>query len=158
MFSNSIKYSEEIIINENIDTVSLLFDNPYNMKEYMYGFQSYNLVSGKIGENGSKSEIIIEYLNEDSTQHKIVMNEEIILNNLPIEKKVTYKANGVFNIVSNRFEKISENKTRFINEQEFIFKGYKKIIGFLCHQSLKSRAKFSFKTLKILSKIIRNQL
>ena len=148
LFSNSIKYSEEIIINENIDTVTLLFDNPYNMKEYMYGFQSYNLVSGKIGESGSKSEIIIEYLNEDSTQHKIVMNEEIILNNLPTEKKVTYKANGVFNIVSNRFEKISENKTRFINEQEFIFKGYKKIIGFFMPSVFKEQSKVYLQNFK----------
>ena len=36
LFSGNIKYSEEIVIDSNIDKVIDLFDNPHNMKQYMY--------------------------------------------------------------------------------------------------------------------------
>lgn len=131
LFTGNIKYSEEIVINANIDTVSYLFDNPYNMKEYMYGIISYTILSGNIREIGSKAEIIATYnIKEDAVKRKIVMIEEIITNNLPDEKKVTYTTDDVYNIVTNRLVKVSENQTRFINEQEFEFKGYMRIMGF----------------------------
>ena len=60
LFSGNIKYSEEIIINANIERVSDLFDNPYNMKQYMDGFQNYKLISGKINEIGSKLKCVIQ--------------------------------------------------------------------------------------------------
>ena len=50
-------YSEEIEINVNIDTVSLLFDDPYNMLEYMDGVVDYKVLSGTIREVGAKAEI-----------------------------------------------------------------------------------------------------
>ena len=81
----------------------------------------------------------------DSPKEKRLKNEinnltsqyEIINNNLPEEKKVTYSAPGVYNIVTNRFIKISENKTKFINEQEFEFKGYMKVMGFFMPSAFK---------------------
>ena len=36
LLSGNIKYSEEIVINSNIEKVIDLFDNPYNMKQDMY--------------------------------------------------------------------------------------------------------------------------
>ena len=42
LFTGNVKYIEEIEINSNIDTVMALFDNPYNMKEYMDGIQTLN--------------------------------------------------------------------------------------------------------------------
>tara|TARA_B100001250_G_scaffold151958_1_gene130418 strand:+ start:3619 stop:4173 length:555 start_codon:yes stop_codon:yes gene_type:complete len=130
LFSGNIKYSEEIVINANIDTVSALFDNPYNMKEYMDGIESYTILSGNIREVGSKAEIIAIYSEEGAVKSEIIMIEEIITNNLPDEKKFTYTADDVYNIVTNRLVKVSEDQTRFINEQEFEFQGYMKIMGF----------------------------
>ena len=63
---------------------------------------------------------------------------------------MTYTANGVYNIVNNRFIKISDTQTKFINEQEFEFNGYMKIFGFLCLQPLRNRVEFIFRTLKPL--------
>ena len=60
-FSGNIKYSEEIVINSNIDKVIDLYDNPYNMKQYMYGFESYKVIKGNINEIGSISEIHINF-------------------------------------------------------------------------------------------------
>ena len=141
LFSGNIKYSEEIVINANIDTVSALFDNPYNMKEYMDGIESYTVLSGDIREVGAKAELIVSYVEEDVVKRKIVMVEEIITNNLPDEKKVTYTADGVYNIVTNRLVKVSENQTKFINEQEFKFGGYMKIIGFFMPSAFKQQSR-----------------
>ena len=136
LFTGNIKYTEEIEINTNIDTVIALFDNPYNMQEYMDGIESYKVVEGNIREVGAKAEMIVLM-----GEKKIIMIEEIITNNLPEEKKVTYTADAVYNIVTNKFIKVSENKTKFINEQEFEFKGFMKIIGFFMPSAFKKQSR-----------------
>ena len=141
LFSGNIKYTEEIEINANIDTVVDLFDNPYNMMEYMEGMESYKVLSGNIREVGTKAEIVAAYIEEDVVKRRIVMIEEIITNNLPDEKKVTYTADGVYNIVTNKLVKVSDNKTKFINEQEFEFKGYMKIMGFFMPSAFKQQSR-----------------
>ena len=54
---------------------------------------------------------------------------------------MTYTADGVYNIVTNRLVKISDNKTRFINEQEFEFKGYMKVMGFFMPSAFKKQSR-----------------
>ena len=148
LFSGNVKYSEEIVINTNIDTVTALFDNPYNMQEYMDGIESYTVLSGNIREVGTKSEIVAAYIEEDVVKRKIVMIEEIITNNLPEEKKVTYTADGVYNIVTNKFVKVSETQTKFINEQEFEFRGYMKIMGFFIPSAFQQQSREYLKNFK----------
>tara|TARA_B100001142_G_scaffold306169_1_gene335752 strand:+ start:364 stop:888 length:525 start_codon:yes stop_codon:yes gene_type:complete len=148
LISGNVKYSEQIVINSNIDTVTALFDNPYNMKEYMQGIESYELISGELREVGAKAELIVCYIEEDVVKRKIVMIEEIITNNLPEEKKVTYTADGVYNIVTNRLIKVSENQTKFINEQEFEFKGYMKVVGFFMPSAFKQQSRVYLQNFK----------
>ena len=143
LFTGNIRYTEEIEINTNIDTVIALFDNPYNMQKYMKGIESYKVVEGNIREVGTKAEMIVLM-----GEKKIIMIEEIITNNLPEEKKVTYTADGVYNIVTNRLVKISESKTKFINEQEFEFKGYMKVIGFFMPSVFKKQSRVYLKDFK----------
>ena len=148
LFTGNIKYTEEIEINSNIDTVITLFDNPYNMKEYMEGIESYTVLNGNIKEAGTTSELIVNYIENDGVKHKIVMIEEIITNNLPEEKKVTYTANGVYNIVTNSFIRITDDKTKFINEQEFEFKGYMKVMGFFMPSAFKEQSRVYLQNFK----------
>ena len=148
LFTGNIKYTEEIEINSNIDTVIALFDNPYNMKEYMDGIESYTVLSGNIREVGAKAELVVSFIKEDVVKRRIVMIEEIITNNLPKEKKVTYTADGVYNIVINRFIKVSDHKTKFINEQEFEFKGYMKIMGFFMPSAFKQQSRIYLQDFK----------
>ena len=143
LFTGNIKYTEEIEINTNIDTVIALFDNPYNMQEYMDGIESYKVVEGDIREVGAKAEMTVLM-----GEKKIIMIEEIITNNLPEQKKVTYTADAVYNIVTNKFIKVSENKTKFINEQEFEFKGFMKIIGFFMPSAFKKQSRVYLKDFK----------
>ena len=143
LFTGNIKYTEEIEINTNIDTVIALFDNPYNMQKYMQGIESYKVVEGNIREVGAKAEMTVLM-----GEKKIIMTEEIITNNLPEQKKVTYTADAVYNIVTNKFIRVSENKTKFINVQEFEFKGFMKIIGFFMPSAFKKQSRVYLKDFK----------
>ena len=148
LFTGNIKYSEEIVINSNIEKVIDLFDNPYNMKQYIYGFESYTIVKGNINEIGTISEININFNDNGKKESKIIMIEEILSNNLPIEKKLQYTSNGILNIVTNKFEMISENETKFINEQEFVFNTYMKLLFYFSKSSLKYQTRLYLNNFK----------
>ena len=148
LLSGNIKYSEEIVINSNIEKVIDLFDNPYNMKQYMYGFESYTIVKGNINEIGTISEININFNDNGKKESKIIMIEEILSNNLPTEKKLQYTSNGILNIVTNKFEKISDNQTKFINEQEFVFNTYMKLLFYFSKSSLKYQTRLYLNNFK----------
>ena len=148
LIARNVKYTEEIEINANLETVVALFDNPYNMEKYMYGIESYTVLNGSLREVGTKAELVVSYIEKDVVKRRIVMIEEIITNNLPEEKKVTYTSDGVYNIVTNRIVKISDNKTKFINEQEFQFKGFMKIIGFFMPSAFKQQSRIYLQSFK----------
>ena len=144
-----MKYTIEIEINKPIDEVIALFDNPGNMDKWMKGLQSFEPISGIQGQPGAKSK-----LNFKMGKREIEMIETITVRNLPEEFSGTYEANGVFNIVKNRFKKISDNKTKYITENEFQFKGFMKIMGFLMPGAFKKQ---SLKYLKDFKDFTENQ-
>ncbi len=130
-----MKYSAEIEINKPIDSVIALFDNPDNLFKWMKGLQSFEPISGTAGEPGARSKMIFKMGNRD-----IEMTETILVRNLPDEFTGSYEAKGVYNIVKNRFQKIDDNKTRYISEQEFQFKGFMKFIAFLMPGAFKKQS------------------
>ena len=121
-----MKYTVETEINLPVARVVELFDNPDNLKHWQPGLISFEHLSGTPGQAGAKSK-----LKYKMGKREIEMIETITVRNLPDEFSGTYEAKGVFNIVKNYFKPISENKTKYINENEFQFKGYMKILGFL---------------------------
>ena len=137
-----MKYSTEIEINKSIDKVIDLFDNPDNMDKWMEGLLSFEPVSGTPGQPGAKSRLKFKM-----GKREIDMTETITSRNLPDEFSGTYEAKGVFNIVRNRFIKLSDTRTKYITENEFQFKGFMKLIALLMpgafkKQSLKYLADF----------------
>ena len=135
-FAGNLHYIQEIEINSDIKSVAKLLSDPNNMINYMDGIESYNVTKGKINQVGTESEIIALMGDE-----KLKMKEIVIIANLPLEKKVTYSTDNGLNIVTNKLEKISPNKTKLINEQEFKFKGYMKIISFFIPSAFKKQSK-----------------
>ena len=131
-----MNYKIEVEINESIDKVVSLFDNPENLKHWQPGFQSLEHISGPIGKPGAKSKLIYK-----EGKRKFEMIETILINNLPEEFTSTYDVKELFTTVKNRFVQISENKTQYISEQEIQFKGFMKIIGFLMSGSFKKSSK-----------------
>ena len=121
-----MKYTNEIEINKPVEKVVELFDNPENMKKWMDGLQSFEPISGKPGQVGAKSRLKFKM-----GKREIEMIETITVRNLPVEFSGTYEAKGVFNVVKNRFVVLPGNRTKYVSECEFQFKGFMKIIGAL---------------------------
>lgn len=129
-----MKYTSEIEINQPIDKVIELFDNPENMSKWMEGLQSFEHLSGNQGEVGAKSRLKFKM-----GKREIEMIETITVRNLPQEFSGTYEAKGVYNIVKNSFIKLSDSKTKYITENEFQFSGFMKIIAFLMPSAFKKQ-------------------
>lgn len=130
-----MKYTTEIEINKPIEEVVAKFDNPDNMSQWMEGLQSFEHLSGTPGQPGAKSKLKFKMGNRE-----IEMIETISVRNLPDEFSGTYDAKGVHNIVRNKFIKLSENKTKYITEQEFEFKGIMKLFGLLMPGAFKKQS------------------
>lgn len=133
-----MKYSSSIEINKPIHEVVALFDNPDHMSKWMEGLQSFEHLSGNPGQTGAKSRLKFK-----NGRREIEMIETITVRNLPEEFSGVYEAPGVYNMVTNRFRKVDDNKTLYISEQEFQFKGFMKLIGLLMPGAFKKQsAKF----------------
>lgn len=138
-----MKFTSEIILNAPIEKVVELFDNPQNMHKWMHGLQSFEHLSGRPGHPGAKSK-----LTYDMNGRKVEMIETVTVRNLPDEFSGTYEAKGVFNIVKNKFQKISENQTRYLTENEFQFKGFMKAIALLMPGAFKKQSNTFLKDFK----------
>lgn len=141
----NIKYSETIEIEQPIELVNELFQDIYTMKVYMPGTKDIILTEGKDGVEGAKYKFILEIGDEDMEITGILQT-----NNLPNSLIMWYKMPGVLNIVTQKHEKISENKTLVINQQEFKFHGVMKMIVFFAPKG------FNIEDFKIQSKIYLN--
>lgn len=138
-----MKYTVEIDINKPIDEIVELFNNTEHYFKWMQGLQSIEPLSGELGAVGSKS--VYKFKMD---KREIEMTETIIENNLPEAFITSYEAKGVYNIVSNGFKKIDEQNTKYISKQEFRFKGFMKIIGFLMPGSFKKQSMTYLKAFK----------
>ncbi|MGB3226884.1 MAG: hypothetical protein WBB02_02835 [Saprospiraceae bacterium] len=101
----------------------------------MEGLQSFEIISGNPGQVGAKARLIFLM-----GKRKMEMIETITVRNLPTEFSGTYEANGVFNIVKNSFKEMGPNRTKYISEQEFQFKGFIKVIGFIMPGAFKKQS------------------
>lgn len=130
-----MKYTTEIEINKPVDKVIELFDNADNMGKWMEGLQSFEHLSGTPGQPGAKSRLKFKM-----GKREIEMIETVTVRNLPQEFSGTYEAKGVFNIVKNKFSALPDNRTKYVSEQEFQFKGFMKMIAFLMPGAFKKQS------------------
>ncbi len=136
LFVDDIVFEEEIVINGNIDSITMVLNNPSKIDNYMPGVEKYSLIKGDLGKKGAVAEIKI-----NSEGNDIVLEETIIHNKLPNEIKISYKADGVYNIVTHRLEVLSNNKIRIVNIQEFEFNGYMKFLSFFMENALRNQSR-----------------
>ncbi len=131
-----MKFSVETEIDLPVDKVISLFDNVDNMKKWMDGLEHFEHLSGTPGQPGARSKLVFKM-----NTRTIEMIETITVRNLPHEFSGTYEAKGVFNIVKNKFHALPGNRTRYVSEQEFQFKGFMKLIAFLMPGAFKKQSK-----------------
>ncbi len=120
-----VHYTTEITIDLPRDRMIALFDNPDNMAGWMQGLQSFEHLSGDLGQPGAKSRLVF-----DEGGRVIEMVETITVRNLPDEFSATYEAKNVWNGAVNRFYEDGPNRTRWVAEHEFKFSGFMRVIAF----------------------------
>jgi carbon monoxide dehydrogenase subunit G len=138
-----MKYSCEVEINLPVNEVVVLFDNPDNLKHWQPGLISYELVSGKQGEEGAISKLKFQM-----GKREIDMSESITKRNYPNEFSAVYEAKGVYNAVTNRFIPIDENKTKYVTDQEFRFGGFMKLLGIFMPGAFKKETQKNLENFK----------
>lgn len=130
-----MNYTVEIVIEQSVDKVVELFDNPKYMKKWMKGLVSFEHVSGEAGMPGAVSKLKFQ-----QGKRLIEMTETITSRNLPNEFLGTYEANGVVNHGKHSFIAISDSQTKYVSEQEFIFNTFAmKVMGFLMPGAFKKQ-------------------
>ena len=130
-----MKFNTEVIINLPRKKVVELFNNSDNLKKWQPTLLSFETIEGLPGEVGAKAKMKYKM-----GKKEIEMIETITENNLPYEFNATYEAKGVFNIAKNYFVEVDNNTTKYLSEQEFIFKGFMKIIGFFMPGAFKKES------------------
>lgn len=143
LFADNIKFKEEIVIEANIDSIVMVLNNPSKIDKYMPGVQVYELQKGDLGKNGAIAEIKI-----NSEGIDITLKETIIRNDLPKEIKISYEADGVYNIVTQKLEVLSNNNIKLINIQEFEFEGYMKFVSFFMESALRNQSRVYLENFK----------
>ncbi len=130
-----MKYSCEIIIDAPRDKVVALFDDPDNLSKWQPGFVSMKIISGNLGEVGSKSELKYKMGKRD-----IEMVETITAYNLPEVFSATYEAKNVWNLVENRFSELEDGKTLYTTNNEFKMKGMMKLMAWMMPGAFKKQS------------------
>ena len=140
IFKATLEYQENIIINSNINTVIKLHEDTSLIQNYMSGFISYNIISGKLRDQGSIAEINMIFNPKESVSRTIKMTEKTILNNLPNQKIIIYNSGATKNIMTYKFIKLGENKTQFYRTHSYEFNTYMKVSSFFLSKKLKRKS------------------
>ena len=121
-----LKYTVSNTINAPLNEVMEKFTDPEGVKHWMEGFLRMEHLSGTPGEVGAKSDF---YFMHRKKEMKI--SETILEQNLPEQIKFAYQSSMGYNEVEMRFQELSENSVKQINNSHFEFKGLMKLMGFL---------------------------
>ena len=135
-----MKYTREVVIDLPRDRVIELFDNADNLAKWQEGLQAFEHISGEPGEPGARSRLVY-----DHRGRRFELIETITERNLPDEFSAIYETDGVWNLMTNRFEDEGPDRTRWIAESEFRPQGLKmKLMAIIL------RPLFTSRTLKTL--------
>lgn len=129
-----MKYTVDIDIDLPREKVIELFDNPDNMPKWQPELISFQPLSGEPGQKGATSKLIYKM-----GKREVEMIETITERKLPDVFAGTYETQGVLNINANRFEALSESRTKWISENEFKFSGFMSIMALFMKGSFKKQ-------------------
>lgn len=121
-----MKYTTEIEIDLPREAVLSKFDDPGNLKHWLRGLTSYELLEGEAGHVGAKSRYVFL-----TGKRRFEIVETVTRRDLPDEYDAVFVTQGMWNEQKNRFVELGPTKTKWIAESEFRMSGFMKVIGFL---------------------------
>lgn len=110
-----MEFTCTVIIGKLIKQFVEFFINPDNLKEYQDGFLEKELVSGKPAQVGTISKMFYQ-----QGKRKMEITETVRSNNLPHEFSEFYLHIYMDNTLTNRFISLSEDRTQYDAEIEYI--------------------------------------
>ena len=130
-----MEYQHEIEVNLSLSRVIELFDNPDNMGQWQPGLISFETISGTPSEVGAKS--LLKY---KMGNREVEMVETITEKELPHKFAGTYEAKSVKNWITNTFEEIGPDKTRWTSHNTIKCSGMMKIWALLMPGTFKKQS------------------
>ena len=110
-----MKFTCTVDINQSIDKVLERFQDPEGLKEWQEGFERMEHVSGEPGTQGAVAKMHYKYRGKP-----MEITETIHVMNLPEEMTGLYEHKHMSNMMTNRFEKIDDNATRYTADIDYI--------------------------------------
>jgi hypothetical protein len=108
-----------------------LYANPENSTKWMSDIKKYEPLSGRPGTRGSKFRLIPK-------KGKMIFTATILSRELPKKVQLKLEASNVNVLVTGKFTALSHEKTKFVSEEEFTFKGiFNKLFGLLARSGIK---------------------
>ncbi len=139
-----MKYSLEIEVNQPLEKVIALLDDPENMKHWQPGLVSYEVLSDEPRKEGAQMK-----LHYKMGKREIEMVETITAYDLPKGMSATYETNGVVSIQKNLFHAIDENRTQWVSDNEFVFNNFMmKLMGTFMPGAFKKQSKVYLEAFK----------
>lgn len=130
-----MKYTIETEINAPIEDVATLVGDTTNRIEWMEGIVSQKHVSGSPGMPGAKDQLVFE-MNGNTIELEATVTER----NLPNEFHQTMEAPQVLMTMTTRLTPLPSERTKYVWDQEYEFKGMlKKIVGAAMRSEFKSQ-------------------
>jgi len=107
------------------------YANPENNIKWMVDLERCEFISGELGMPGSKYRLVPKKGN-------MIFTATVISKDLPNESVLILEAPSVNVLVTGKFIALSHEKTKFISEEIFTFKGlFNKAFGFLASAAVK---------------------
>ena len=109
-----MKFICQVEVNAPLEKVVEAFDSSENLKHWQDGFVSFEHISGVQGQIGAQSKMVYKIGKRD-----MILTETILKNDLPREFNGRYDFKEGSNTMSNRFELIDSETSRWIAEIEY---------------------------------------
>lgn len=138
-----MKFQSEIDIDQPLDLLVKLIQDPDCTLQWLEGLKSVKHVSGEFRQAGAKSEVVFE-----SGAGRMMIVETVISNELPERYMIRYDGKGYVSYSNYQFEKLTDNSTKFIISQEVELKGALKLAGGFVRARLKRELKQSTASFK----------
>jgi uncharacterized protein YndB with AHSA1/START domain len=140
-----MKHKAEVLIDADRATVWRIFDDRENMTKWQPTLKSFVHISGTTGQPDAVSELVY-----DEDRREVVMTETITARRKPSFLGGTYESKWGTIAVFNHFEETEDGKTRWVNNANYVFKGFMKIMALFMRKSICARADTDMNRFKLL--------
>ncbi len=115
-----MKFKGRIDIDQPLERVVSLFENPKYLKEYQDGFLRKELISGTEGKDGTISKMYYKM-----GKGEMELTETIIANHLPVSFEAHYHHKHMDNTLKSTFTALNDHQTRYETNGEYTaFRGF----------------------------------